>query len=52
MIARSQTLGNVSQACREFGIFRTLFYRWQRRYLAYGPDGVYPGGAGPGAAGP
>ncbi len=27
VIARAQTLGNVSQACRKFGIFRTLFSR-------------------------
>ena len=47
VIARAQVLGNVSQACREFGISRTLFYRWQRRYLAYGPDGLYPKGPGP-----
>ncbi len=47
VIARAQALGNVSQACREFGISRTLFYRWRRRYLAYGPDGLYPKRPGP-----
>ena len=47
VIARAQALGNVSQACREFGVSRTLFYRWQRRYLAYGPDGLYPKRPGP-----
>jgi len=35
--------GNVSQACREFGTSRTLFYRWRPRDLACGPDGVDPG---------
>ncbi|MDR7605545.1 MAG: helix-turn-helix domain-containing protein, partial [Armatimonadota bacterium] len=45
-------MGNVSQACREFGISRTLFYRWRRRYLAYGPDGVYPRRRGPGRGRP
>jgi len=40
--ARTQALGNVSQACREFGISRTLFYRWRRRSLAYGSDGLSP----------
>ena len=39
---RAQTLGNVSQACREAGISRSLFYRWRKRYLAYGPDGLHP----------
>ncbi len=52
VIARAQALGNVSQACREFGISRTLVYRWRRRYLAYAPDGVYPGGVDPDAPGP
>lgn len=42
VIARAQVLGNVSQACQEFGVSRTLFYRWRRRYLAYGPNGLYP----------
>ncbi|MDR7559682.1 MAG: helix-turn-helix domain-containing protein [Armatimonadota bacterium] len=35
-------LDNVSQACREFGISRTLFYRWRRRLVRYGPDGLRP----------
>jgi transposase InsO family protein len=47
VIARAQALGNVTRACREFGVSRTLFYRWQRRYLAYGPDGLYPKRSGP-----
>ncbi|MGH2628049.1 MAG: IS481 family transposase [Anaerolineales bacterium] len=43
LMARAQALHNVSQACREFGISRSLFYRWRKRYLAYGPDGLHPG---------
>lgn len=39
---RAQELGTVSQACREAGISRSLFYRWRQRYLAYGPDGLHP----------
>ncbi len=39
---RAQELGNVHQACREAGISRSLFYRWRKRYLAYGPDGLHP----------
>ncbi|MDR7548265.1 MAG: IS481 family transposase [Armatimonadota bacterium] len=39
---RAAALGNVSQACREFGISRTLFYRWRRRLTRYGPDGLRP----------
>jgi len=31
VIARAQALRNASQACGEFGISHTLFYRWRRR---------------------
>ncbi len=36
VIQRAQVLGNVSQACREAGISRTLFYRWHHRLERYG----------------
>lgn len=42
VITRSVELGNVSAACREAGISRTLFYRWQKRYHRYGIDGLHP----------
>ncbi len=42
IIQRAQQLGTVSRACREAGISRTLFYRWKRRLLRYGPDGLRP----------
>jgi transposase InsO family protein len=42
VMVRAQELHNVSRACREFGISRTLFYRWRKRYLAYGPEGLHP----------
>ncbi len=47
VMARAAALGNVSQACRETGISRSLFYRWRKRYLAYGPDGLHPRRRGP-----
>lgn len=47
VMLRARQLGNVSQACREFGISRTLFYRWRKRYLAYGRDGLHPRRLGP-----
>ncbi|MDR7545641.1 MAG: helix-turn-helix domain-containing protein, partial [Armatimonadota bacterium] len=47
VMARAQALGNVSRACREAGISRTLFYRWRQRYVAYGPDGLHPRRQGP-----
>jgi len=42
VIRRAQELGNVSQACRDAGISRALFYRWQKRLERYGLDGVHP----------
>ena len=35
-------LGNVSAACREAGISRTVFYRWRKRFVLYGADGLHP----------
>lgn len=42
VLHRAQELGNVSAACREAGISRTLFYRWRRRFALYGRDGLHP----------
>jgi transposase len=42
VIRRAAELGNVTAACREAGISRTLFYRWRQRFERYGPDGLHP----------
>ena len=42
VIRRAQELHSVSAACREAGISRTLFYRWQKRFVRYGADGLHP----------
>lgn len=42
IMQRAALLGNVTQACREAGISRTLFYRWRKRLLKYGPEGLRP----------
>jgi len=42
VMRRAQELGNVTEARRQVGISRTLFYRWRRRYLRYGADGLKP----------
>ena len=39
---RAQELGSVTEACRQLGISRTLFYRWRDRYVRYGADGLKP----------
>lgn len=41
VIRRAADVG-VSSACREAGISRTLFYRWQERLARYGVDGLHP----------
>lgn len=39
---RAEELGNVSAACREAGISRTLFYRLKADYQEYGADALHP----------
>jgi transposase InsO family protein len=42
VLRRASELGNVSAACREAGVSRTMFYRWRKRFLLYGADGLHP----------
>lgn len=42
VMRRAAELKNVTEACRQIGISRTLFYRWRARYLGYGTDGLKP----------
>ena len=42
VLRRAEELGNVSAACRETGISRTMYYRWRKRFLMYGSDGLHP----------
>lgn len=42
IMQRAALLGNVTRACQEAGISRTLFYRWRQRLMRYGPDGLRP----------
>jgi len=39
---RAQVLGNVSAACRELNISRSLFYRLRPRSERYRPAGLHP----------
>lgn len=39
---RAQELGSITEACRQHGVSRTLFYRWRRRFITYGQDGLRP----------
>jgi len=42
VLQRAKELGNVSAACREAGISRTLYYRWRKQAALYGRDALYP----------
>jgi Helix-turn-helix domain len=42
ILQRAALLSNVTPACHEAGISRTVFYRWRQRFLRYGPDGLLP----------
>jgi len=42
LFRRAEELGNVSAACREAGIARSLYYQLRSRYLRYGSDGLHP----------
>ena len=37
-LQRAEALGNVTRGCQEFEVSRTLFHRWRKRLLRYGPD--------------
>ena len=39
---RAEELGNVSEACREAGVARSLYYQLRDRYQKYGSDGLHP----------
>src|SRR5262244_467893 len=42
-----QVSRNISRTCRFFGISRTLFYEWRRRYRREGLEGLKPRLPGP-----
>jgi transposase InsO family protein len=42
LFRRAAELGNVSQACREAGISRSLYYGLRKRLERYGPEGLHP----------
>ena len=42
LFRRAQELGNVSAACEELGVSRSLYYQLRKRFVRYGPDGLHP----------
>lgn len=39
LFRRAEELGNVSEACREAGIARSLYYQLRKRFRKFGADG-------------
>jgi transposase InsO family protein len=42
LFRRAQELGNVSAACHELGVSRSLYYQLRQRFTRYGADGLHP----------
>jgi transposase len=42
LFRRAEALGNVSGACREAGVSRSLYYQLRKRFARYGVDGLHP----------
>jgi hypothetical protein len=42
LFQRAEELGNISAACREAGISRSLYYQLRGRFQRYGSDGLHP----------
>jgi transposase InsO family protein len=42
LFRRARELGNVSAACEELGVSRSLYYQLRRRFVRYGPEGLHP----------
>ena len=36
----AQTLGNVAETCRKFGVSRSQFYEYMKRFETYGLEGL------------
>ena len=35
-----EVMGNVAKTCRYYGVSRTAYYRWLKRYEKYGEEGL------------
>jgi len=40
ILNHAREIGNVSEACRRFGISREIFYRWKRQYAKHGKQAL------------
>ena len=40
VLRHAEQSGNTAKTCRYFGVSRSTFYRWQRRYKKFGEAGL------------
>jgi transposase InsO family protein len=40
LLLRAKTIKNISAACRQSGVSRTVYYKYKNRYLTYGIEGL------------
>ena len=43
VLRHAEQSGNTAKTCRYFGVSRSTFYRWQRRYKKFGEAGLARG---------
>ena len=40
LLLRAKSIKNISKACRQYGVSRTVYYKYQDRYITYGIEGL------------
>jgi len=40
LLLRAKSIKNISAACRQYGVSRTVYYKYKDRYLTYGMEGL------------
>ncbi len=36
----AKSINNISAACRDYGVSRTYYYKWAKRFVTYGIGGL------------
>ena len=40
LLLRAKSINNISKACRQYGVSRTVYYKYKNRYVTYGIKGL------------
>jgi len=40
LLSRAKSINNISRACRDYGVSRTYYYKWAKRFITYGIGGL------------